>query len=207
MLVKCPECGCPVSSLAEICSSCGYPLFLGNAGEERMGELPTLPRVERVVLGSLRSQPVEWVPGQIDREEGLILLVSAHVLARRPYSLSGSNCWWESDLADWAKGFSFDLFSSDERRIIASDPFVPTARQAGELFRNDLTRRAWPASAHHGEIWDVGAASPWWLSTPGDDESCVQYVRPDGRIFAPGARPEDKLGVRLALWVEPNATA
>ena len=137
-LITCPECGREVSSFAEACPGCGYPI----AGEQqpRRRQAPTErhtfkelggvhvppkhnPRVgEAITLGTYKGERMAWRIAEIVGDKAFVIADKA--IASKPYNdEQQATTWEECTLRAWLNGeFLAEAFSEAElSRILPTD--------------------------------------------------------------------------------------
>ena len=172
---------------------------------------------------------IEWLV--MDRTETRALLISKYALEAKPFcSVSKSASWATSDLRMWLnRDFLNTAFSEEERKAVCTTKnntetyilsvgemdqvtedkvFLLSTGEAVRYFKTDPSRRCCATKyAGRGLNADtVQTGCRWWLRSPGMNDHCVAFVKPDGSVAKGGY--SIYLGatmVRPAIWVDTAA--
>ena len=214
-LIKCPECGHEMSSLADACPHCGCPArFFGGGVQLKLDD--------HYVFGRYGGEEIEW--RVLDVRDGRALLVTEKVIDRRPYHSAGGDITWSKcSLRAWLNGEFLDsAFDASERSRIAetlvSNPDNPVWGTPGgpdtrdRVFCLSIAETAryyserYPTEAqqmvHILLESKKGIVFWWWLRSPGHDAANAAFSLfgvDSGSLV--GHRVHEVIGVRPALWV------
>ena len=132
-LIECPECAGKVSSYAQSCPHCGFPMIITQApmvGSPLTDKIASLQEGEIFELGEWGSPntktAIKWIV--LKRTKNLRLIISKDCVDFLQYHFEqGEICWENSSLHKWLNGEFYEVaFNDDEKSII---PNIMTVKQ------------------------------------------------------------------------------
>ncbi|MCL2064118.1 MAG: DUF6273 domain-containing protein [Candidatus Cloacimonetes bacterium] len=152
-------------------------------------EATLLPDVGKIIQFADR----EW--RILERQGNRALVISQRTIGERRFD-ANSNVWENSEIRRYLNGEFYDTFSDVDKAKISEHTtgdkvFLLSFEEARQYFSSDRDRVASDSS---------GAASFWWLRSPGLITSFASRVDGDGDIHLGGNRVLSG-GIRPALWL------
>ncbi|MGK2349489.1 DUF6273 domain-containing protein [Actinomyces sp. W5033] len=193
------------------------------------GDVVTLGTWEQDADPTNGAEPLEWIV--LDRIDDHLLLLTANVIASRPYHHVPFEAitWADSDLRAWLNtDFLTRALTPDEQDLVeptvldnpdqsvtGTEGGAPTTDRVLALSETDAViylsadwDREWtgqatvvPAAASPALYTDDEGHADWWLRSPGGDDYAAQYVSAAGAPVTAGIAVDAELGVRPALWL------
>ncbi|WP_284710481.1 DUF6273 domain-containing protein, partial [Actinomyces sp. 186855] len=209
-------------------SSCAPAPTADYASAEK-GDVVTLGTWEQDADAANGTEPLEWIV--LDRIDDRLLLLTADVVAARPYHHVPFEpiTWADSDLRAWLNAdFLTQALTSAEQDLVqptvldnpdqsltGTDGGAPTTDRVLALSETDAViylstdwDREWngratvtPAASSPALYTDDEGHADWWLRSPGGDDYAAQYVSAAGESVTAGIAVDAELGVRPALWL------
>ncbi|QPL05498.1 MULTISPECIES: DUF6273 domain-containing protein [Actinomyces] len=213
------------------------PGALGSCAPTPTTDYATAHKGDVVILGTWEqdgdatngAEPLEWIV--LDRIDDRLLLLTADVVAARPYHHVPFEpiTWADSDLRAWLNtDFLTQALTPAEQDLVqptvldnldqsiaGTDGGAPTTDRVLALSETDAViylstdwDREWTgratvtdAASSPALYTDDEGHTDWWLRSPGGDDYAAQYVSADGEPITAGIAADAELGVRPALWL------
>ena len=199
------------------------------------GDVVTLGTWEQDGDAANGPEPLTWIV--LDRIDDRLLLLTADVVAARPYHHVPFEpvTWADSDLRAWLNTeFLTQALTPAEQELVqptlldnpaqsvaGTDGGAPTTDRVMALSETDAViylstdwDREWSGQASASDAvagdalyTDGNGHVDWWLRSPGGDDYAAQYVSAAGVPATAGIACDAQLGVRPALWLSLTSGA
>ena len=199
------------------------------------GDVVTLGTWEQDGDAANGPEPLTWIV--LDRIDDRLLLLTADVVAARPYHHVPFEpiTWADSDLRAWLNTeFLTQALTPAEQELVqptlldnpaqsvaGTDGGAPTTDRVMALSETDAViylstdwDREWSGQASASDAvaddalyTDENGHVDWWLRSPGGDDYAAQYVSAAGVPATAGIACDARLGVRPALWLNLTSGA
>lgn len=199
------------------------------------GDVVTLGTWEQDGDAANGPEPLTWIV--LDRIDDRLLLLTADVVAARPYHHVPFEpiTWADSDLRAWLNTeFLTQALTPAEQELVqptlldnpaqsvaGTDGGAPTTDRVMALSETDAViylstdwdrelsgqASASDAVADDALYTDGNGHVDWWLRSPGGDDYAAQYVSAAGVPATAGIACDARLGVRPALWLSLTSGA
>ena len=153
------------------------------------------------------KKPIEW--RILERySDDTALLISKYCLDAMRFD-SSSNNWEQSEIRQWLNNKFYNAtFKDEEKNAIIKNReagckvFLLSEEEAGQYFKNDNDRKAYPTPYAEGR---GGSSCWWWLRSPGYDQNYAASVNYFGFVDSTGYYVDnDSPAVRVALKINLN---
>lgn len=225
----CMKCGASLPDDASFCFKCGCNLRNldkrsgTNFSDVEVGDYVKFGRYPKKYYDTA-WRPIEWEVLEVIGDEAL--LISRYGIDSKQYD-RGVYCgikWENCDLCRWLNSeFLDEAFTEEEQERMVdnmrscswdepSPVFCLSLEEAEQYFSSSYERRCKPTM--YAKIQGARDAEPdtyyddenvsycwWWLRSPGCNENCASYVRPDGELYLDGKVDDIHFAVRPAVWV------
>jgi hypothetical protein len=172
----------------------------------------------KLAIGDVvRVGPYDWKVLEV--KDGKALIISVPLVAEMAYHTDGGNITWEnSSIRQYLNGEFLNVFSAEERALIAETRVVnennPNYGTSGGNDTDDYVfllsiselQAYLPPTNNDPYAYDArrayyenGDEENWWLRTPGRFESAAANTR-DGAWLGTGVH--QMMGVRPAMWLK-----
>lgn len=179
----------------------------------------------RVLGDIIEFGGIEW--RILEGQDGRVLLLSEHLLARRPYHNTVESTTWEtSDIRQWLNDEFYNSFADEYRaRIIETtvvtdnNPwhgtlggndtvdkiFLLSIDEIAQYFGGDMEPHVWWNDAQWSPAriayTSGGQAGAWWLRTPFQSQNSVALVTETGFVVPAFNINQTCTFIRPAMWI------
>lgn len=164
----------------------GNPVFFGRYPQGAKGEV----------------QPIAWQVLEVKEDRALLL--SRYVLDMQPfYSEAGCVRWIDSTVCQWLREtFLPTAFSQEEQAEIYYPAPKADPNEEG-MFCSGATAQMTPwVEANHPGIDQMNGNVCWWLRSSSHQSPFAFIVSPVDSIGGSMIDPDNRQGVRPAIWVK-----
>jgi tetratricopeptide (TPR) repeat protein len=178
-------------------------------------------------FGTWHGYPLQW--RMLKKSNGRALLICSEVIEQKSFNaLPKRKAWRHCDLRKWLNGEFFQTaFSTSEQRLIAATKLANTqnginesqsdvytadkvfclsVEEAESLFYGNRDRICESSKYARNDFLHIleGEAAPWWLRTPGNEDSISAAAVNERGLIYKSVFPvsSSSVGVRPAIWVD-----